>query len=78
MALHKDGDIVATGQMAATGKAKLLDIYIWKSSDQEVLAKLSGFHRRAIRTLEFSPNGKFLLSIGEDDNHSVALYDWAA
>lgn len=98
MALHPDGDIVATGQMAAKAlgpersntkinqgakgrealqEGKLVDIYIWKASTKEVITKIRGFHRRAVRQLQFSPSGQRLLSIGEDDHHSVAVYDWA-
>lgn len=77
MAIHPDKDIIATGQMAAKGKAKLIDIFIWKSSTLECLGQINGFHRRAVRWLEFSPKGDKLLSIGEDDYHSVAIYDWA-
>ena len=51
---------------------------MWRASTREVLAKISGFHRRAVRQLSFSPNGNKLLSIGEDDHHSVAIYDWAS
>jgi len=42
-----------------------------------VLSTISGFHRRAVRHLKFSPSGDKLLSIGEDDWHSVAIYNWA-
>lgn len=98
MAMHPDGDIVATGQMAAKQlgsersntkinqgakgrqalkEGKLVDIYIWRASTQEVVAKISGFHRRAVRNLAFSPSGAKLLSLGEDDHHSAAVYDWA-
>lgn len=38
MALHPNGDIVATGQMAARGRAKLVDVFVWRASTQEVLA----------------------------------------
>jgi len=67
MAMHPNGDIVATGQMAGkalngpksnTGtkggkkkelaQGKLVDIYVWSASTREVLAKITGFHRRAI------------------------------
>jgi microtubule-associated protein-like 6 len=66
MAVHPSRDIVATGQMAAKGKAKLIDIYVWNVTTKEVLAHLNNFHRGAIRKLEFSPAGDKLLTIGED------------
>jgi hypothetical protein len=55
MAVHPSRDIVATGQMAAKGKAKLIDIFVWNVTTKEVLAHLNNFHRGAIRKLEFSP-----------------------
>lgn len=58
-------------------EGKLVAIYIWRASTLEVISKIEGFHRRAVRHLKFSPNGRFLLSIGEDDQNSVAVYDWA-
>ena len=42
--------------------------------DAEVILK--GFHRRAVLQLAFSPNGKYLASVGQDDDHSVAIWDW--
>ena len=97
MALHPDGDLVATGQMAgkelnektqgkinqgakgrqALKEGKLVDVYVWKSSTREVVAKIFGFQRRAISQLAFSPGGQKLLTIGKDDHNSVAVYDWA-
>lgn len=77
MAIHPNKDIIATGQMAAKGKAKLIDIFVWQISTGEVLAHLNNFHRGAIRKLEFSPAGDKLLTIGEDAQNSVAIYDWA-
>ena len=62
--------------MAARGKAKLIDIFVWDTTTCETIQKLSGFHRRAVRLLEFSPRGDKLLSTGEDDYHSVAVYEW--
>lgn len=37
---------------------------------------LSGFHKRAVTTLSFSPDGRHLASVGCDDDHSIAVYDW--
>lgn len=78
MAIHPSKDIIATGQMAAKGKAKFIDMFIWSTTSLEPLAKINGFHRRAIRILQFSPNGDKLLSVGDDDQHSVAIYDWSS
>lgn len=76
MAIHPNREIVATGQMAKAGKAKLIDIFVWEVSSKKVLANLKGFHLRAVRNLAFSPNGSKLLSGGQDDDNSLALYDW--
>jgi microtubule-associated protein-like 6 len=87
MAMHKDGDIFATGQMAAKeitswnrGKnkdGKLVNLMIWKASTQEKLMEINGFIRRACKHLHFSPSGQKLMAIGDDDHHSLAIYDWA-
>lgn len=63
--------------MAAKGKAKRIDIFVWRISTMECLAQINDFHLRAVRVLSFSPDGTKLMSIGEDDFHSVAVYDWA-
>lgn len=67
LAIHPGRQIVATGQMAAKGKAKMIDIFVWDVQTKEVLARLNNFHRGAIRRLEFSPAGDKLLTIGEDE-----------
>lgn len=55
----------------------MVDVFVWKIDGQEVLAQLTGFHRRAVNCIEFSPCGSKLLTIGQDDQHSAAIYDWA-
>ena len=65
------------GKKRELAQGKLVDIYVWSASTREVLAKITGFHRRAISQLAFSPSGSKLLSIGKDDQNSVAIYDWA-
>jgi len=49
LAIHPNGSIAATGQMAQAGKAKMIEIYVWDIDTKEVKACLKGFHRRAIR-----------------------------
>ena len=36
------------GEKKELAQGKLVDIYVWKASTREVLAKITGFHRRAI------------------------------
>jgi echinoderm microtubule-associated protein-like 6 len=67
----------ATGQTATKDKLHLATIYVWEIETKKVLARLKGFHLNAVTHLKFSPNGKKLLTIGGDNDHSVAIYDWA-
>ena len=71
MAMHPDGEIVATGQAGRDPS-----ICVWSSTTCELLAELKGFHRRAVVSLSFDGTGRFLSSVGLDDDHSVAVYDW--
>lgn len=74
--LNPTRKIAATGQMAAKGAAKAIDLYVWDLESKEVLANLKGFHLRAVQLLRFSPDGNRLLSFGQDDDNSLALHDW--
>lgn len=76
IAIHPEKKLAATGQTAHVGKASKIDLFIWDTETMKNLACLTGFHRRAIRYLDFSPNGNFILSTGDDDDHSLAVYDW--
>ena len=76
LAIHPSKKYAATGQMAHIGKSRALELHIWDVETMQGVACLSGFHRRAIKHVEFSPNGNWVLSIGEDDDHSLAVYDW--
>ena len=54
------------------------DDYPW---GPQILKKLHGHdgqkvHVRGIKSLEFSPDGKLLCSVGEGDTHNVAIWDW--
>lgn len=80
LALHPNGVVVATGQMAhATGRRHAsVDIYVWESaSPSSPLAHFTGIHKRAIRVLAFSPSGRKLLAVGDDDYHTMTVHEWA-
>eukprot|EP01119_Soliformovum_irregulare_P015459 TRINITY_DN4351_c0_g1_i2.p1 TRINITY_DN4351_c0_g1~~TRINITY_DN4351_c0_g1_i2.p1 ORF type:complete len:670 (+),score=245.56 TRINITY_DN4351_c0_g1_i2:715-2724(+) len=75
LAMHPDKDIIATGQVASI-KDKKPKICIWSSKTLELLAVLEGFHTRGVSCLGFSKDGNFLGTVGQDDKHSIAVYDW--
>jgi len=79
LTMHPDGEICATGQLG-----KNPSIHVWRPSDKSIskssepstLNTLVGFHKRGISQLAFSIAGHKLASIGMDDDHSIAIYDW--
>ncbi|EQC41165.1 hypothetical protein SDRG_01142 [Saprolegnia diclina VS20] len=80
LALHPNGSCVATGQM---GKPPTIHVWELTSAKAEKatekcisLASLKGFHKRAVPALAFSTDGSKLCSIGNDDDHSLAIYKW--
>jgi len=72
LAVSPDGAYVATGQM---GKRPL--VHVWDASTCAEVCVLPRFHKRAVTQLAFSPDGKQIASVGEDDDHSIALWETA-
>jgi microtubule-associated protein-like 6 len=71
LAMHPDGNVVATGEKGENPK-----IIVWDAASMKTIVTIQGFHKRAVSFLAFSPSGKELVSIGQDADHSVAVYDW--
>ena len=42
----------------------------------ETVAILKGFHARGVCAVGFSRDGEILISVGLDDDHSIAFWDW--
>ena len=72
LTIHPNKKIFATGQVGKEPKIK-----VWDSENGKVLQTISGFHKRGISRLAFSDDGTTLISIGNDNDHSIALYDWS-
>ena len=72
LAVSPDGKQVATGQM---GKRPC--VLVWDAGSCTTLSCLKGFHKRGISLVTFSDDGSLIASVGQDDNHSVAIYNWA-
>ncbi|GBG25699.1 Echinoderm microtubule-associated protein-like 1 [Hondaea fermentalgiana] len=75
LALHPDSNTVATGERGHPPK-----IHIWDASTMKIIVTLRGAHAGGIGCLAFSPEqgGRWLVSVGQDPEHTVALYDWEA
>ncbi len=77
--MSKDKKLCATGQMAQLNAAKatkkIVDVHVWDADEKKLVAKLSDFHQRAVVLVLFSPSGKYLLTVGQDDKNSLAVYD---
>ncbi|KAG3029619.1 Echinoderm microtubule-associated protein-like 6 [Phytophthora cactorum] len=69
---HPNGTTFATSQMGKKPK-----IYVWDSASGEAVAPcLEGFHQRFVNAICFSCDGTKLGSVGGDDDHSIAIYNW--
>jgi len=73
LAFHRERKIVVTGQ-----QGKEPSIRVWDVETCRELACLVGFHKRAVVSVDISRDGNKIVSVGADDNHSVAVYDWKA
>uniref|UniRef100_A0A8C3PHN5 Cilia- and flagella-associated protein 52 n=1 Tax=Calidris pygmaea TaxID=425635 RepID=A0A8C3PHN5_9CHAR len=72
--VSRDGAYVASGQVTFMGfKA---DIILWDFQKQELLARFS-LHKGNIKDLAFSPNNRYLMSLGGQDDGSVVVWDVA-
>lgn len=72
LAAHPDGIHVATGQMGRKPR-----IVVWRTDTMETVSVIEGFHRRAVCNLAFDQkDGRMLASVGQDDDHTMAVFDW--
>ena len=53
-------------------------IYVWDTSSGSpvIISCMKGFHMRSILAVTFSSDGEKLGSVGNDDDHSIAIYKW--
>lgn len=74
LAAHPSRPLVATGQLDPKG-SETPYICIWDTTTMECVKRIT-FHQRGIIALAFSPDGKYLISIGNEDSHQLALWEW--
>lgn len=73
IAYHPGLKVVATGE-----QGKVPAIFVWDVKTCQQLAKIAGFHKRAVVSLSFSENGSRIASVGLDDDHSLAVHEWGS
>ncbi|KAJ8246474.1 hypothetical protein GJAV_G00268220 [Gymnothorax javanicus] len=71
LAVHPLKDYGATGQVGRDPA-----VHIWDIQSLKCLSLLRGHHQRGVCALEFTADGKRLISIGIDDSHMIMIWDW--
>ncbi|XP_020620193.1 echinoderm microtubule-associated protein-like 6, partial [Orbicella faveolata] len=65
-------NIVATGQIGTEPC-----VHVWDAMSKETLSVIQGFHTKGVCAVNFSCNGKLLVTVGIDAAHSIAVWKWA-
>ncbi|KAJ4460558.1 putative 77 kDa echinoderm microtubule-associated protein [Paratrimastix pyriformis] len=86
LAINPAKNLVATGQesydprKAERGAGKAPTVHLWDPATMAPVAVLGreGPHTVGVNVVSFSPDGRYLLSIGYDDNHTLCLWDVAS
>ncbi|XP_063080185.1 echinoderm microtubule-associated protein-like 5 [Engraulis encrasicolus] len=71
LAIHPLKDHIATGQVGRDAC-----VHVWDAELLKPLAVLRGIHQVGVNALDFSADGKRLVSVGLDDHHTIVLWDW--
>ncbi|XP_074248945.1 echinoderm microtubule-associated protein-like 5 isoform X5 [Saimiri boliviensis] len=71
LTIHPLKDYVATGQVGRDPS-----IHIWDTETIKPLSILKGHHQFGVSAVDFSADGKRLVSVGIDDSHTIVLWDW--
>jgi WD40 repeat protein len=72
IAAHPSGQLFATGE---TGRQP--SVIVWSSQDMRSMARIECSHLTGVPLLAFNSKGDLLASIGLDENHTLAVHDWA-
>lgn len=76
--LSKDKKLVVTSSYAVNADQAKVDLIIWDPDSLEEKARIVGLHRGQVSIARFSPDDKWLLSIGFEENaYYLSVYDWA-
>lgn len=68
-------NLAASGQIDPKGKGKPY-VCVWNTNTMSEVTRLDGFHDRGIAAIGFSSDGKRVVSVGMDDSHTAAVWDY--
>ena len=77
MDVHRRRRLVATGAIGSPHGMLCVWSYNVDTRTTEHLACMSGLLPYAVSVVAFSADGTRLTAVGDDDHHTVAVYDWA-
>jgi len=72
MTMSKDGKYLASGQVTYMGFRA--DVILWDYEKRKMLHRLT-LHKVKVQALAFSPNSKYLASLGGEDDCSVVVWN---
>ena len=75
LAVHPTKPLAATGQLDSKGSGKPF-VCIWDYNSMQLVTKIENFHERGVCAVAFSKDGKYLISVGNDDSHTAGVFDW--
>ncbi|XP_061843886.1 echinoderm microtubule-associated protein-like 6 isoform X4 [Nerophis lumbriciformis] len=71
LTVHPLKDYAATGQVGRDPA-----VHVWDIPTLKCLSLLKGHHSKGVSALDFTADGKSLVSVGMDDFHSIVIWDW--
>eukprot|EP01038_Epipyxis_sp_PR26KG_P009724 gene9724-13087_t len=68
-------DVDHSGKIAATGElGSNASIHIWNAKTGDYIKDFPSVHQGGVTSLRFSRNSKYLVSLGQDSLHSIAIF----
>jgi microtubule-associated protein-like 6 len=71
LAMHPEGVLVATGEAGRTSR-----LMVWHSESMAIHFSDMTMHKDGILHITFSPDGKRLISVGNDPFHTMCVFYW--
>lgn len=72
LCLISSGQYIASGQLALTGSRAIVIIWTWL--DKQEISRYE-LHQYQVQSLRFSADGKYLISLGAQDDGRLVIWD---